>query len=245
MTGSNAIRRIERTLLVDADDTLWENNIYYLRCTAEFLNLMESLGFGRSVAQTLLDTCEQETIRELGYGPQGYIKALGLAAERLHLQAGRSVAAELVAQASALGEPVISPPIALLANIEATLIALQPTTRFVLVTKGDDAVQRGKLERSGLAPLFDAVYIVAEKKAQTYCEIASELGLDPRATWMVGNSPRSDINPAVEAGLGAIFVPHDHTWTAEHETIDHPELVITLERFSDLLPLFGIEVVPD
>jgi putative hydrolase of the HAD superfamily len=69
----------------------------------------------------------------------------------------------------------------------------------------------------------------------------SELSLDPAGTWMVGNSPRSDINPAIEAGLGAIFVPHDHTWGAEKEELSSPELVITLQTFGDLVHYFGVE----
>ena len=43
--------------------------------------------------------------------------------------------------------------------------------------------------------------------------------MDPARTWMIGNSPKSDINPALEAGLNAVFVPHAHTWALENQDI--------------------------
>jgi len=130
----------------------------------------------------------------------------------------------------------------LLPGVEDTLSALQPTTQLILVTKGDEETQKAKVARSGLGSYFDAQYIVAEKDARTYRNIAAEQRLNPRCTWMVGNSPRSDINPAVEAGLGAVLIPHNHTWVAEIEEITYPDQVITLQRFADLLPWLGIEI---
>lgn len=232
-------RRIVRTLLIDADDTLWENNIFYLRCTADFLDAMATLGFSRAEAQEALDHCEQEVIPALGYGPKGYVAALELACQRLHERAGCVANAELLARVRRLGEPVLHPPMVLLPDVQPTLAALRASSRLVLVTKGDEAAQRAKIERSGLGPLFDAVYIVAEKRAPAYRRIADELQLDPRQTWMIGNSPKSDINPAIECGLGAILIPHDHTWTAEHEEIAQPDQVVTLERFADLTQYFA------
>jgi putative hydrolase of the HAD superfamily len=236
-------RQIERTLLIDADDTLWENNIFYLRCSERFQGLMEQFGYDRDSALEMLNACEQETIPTMGYGPDGYVAALGMACERLLGQTGQDVPAELVTQACALGGPVLSPPMVLIAGVEDALVALRPTSQLVLVTKGHQEAQHDKIERSGLAPLFDAFYIVAEKDAATYRRIASELHLNPREVWMVGNSPKSDINPAIEAGLGAILVPHNHTWTAEIQALTRPDLVVTLRRLADLVPFFGIETI--
>lgn len=235
-------RRVERALLIDADDTLWENNVYYLRCQARFQEYMASLGCDREAAAAMLDRVERETIPTMGYGPDGYIAALGVACERL-LSDGRgaSVPPEVIEGARVLGELVRNMPMVVIPDVEATLAALRQSSELVLVTKGDSVVQRAKLDRSGLARYFDGVYVVAEKDAAVYRRIAAERGLHPRHTWMVGNSPKSDINPAIEAGLGAILVPHDHTWTAEVQEIERPDLVLTLERFADLLPFFGVE----
>ncbi len=235
-------RRVERALMIDADDTLWENNVFYLRCLARFQDYMADLGCDREAAAAILDRVERETIPTMGYGPDGYVSALGAACERL-LSGSNScpVPPEVIAGARALGELVLNMPMIVIPGVEATLAALRPSSELVLVTKGDEAVQRGKLERSGLTPYFDAVYVVAEKDATTYRSIAGERSLHPGHTWMVGNSPRSDINPAIEAGIGAILVPHDHTWTAEVQEIERPDLVVTLERFADLVPFFGVD----
>lgn len=235
-------RRVERALLIDADDTLWENNVYYLRCQARFQEYMASLGCDREAAAAMLDRVERETIPTMGYGPDGYIAALGVACERLLSDGhGTSVPPEVIEGARVLGELVRNMPMVVIPDVEATLAALRQSSELVLVTKGDSVVQRAKLDRSGLARYFDAVYVVAEKDAAVYRRIAAERGLHPRHTWMVGNSPKSDINPAIEAGIGAILVPHDHTWTAEVQEIERPDLVLTLERFADLLPFFGVE----
>lgn len=242
MTYSSAASRgFQRTLLLDADDTLWENNIYYLRCTERFLEFMAACGAPPEASRRALDTAEHATVRVHGYGPRGYIAALGLACERLLAAQGFSATAEQIEAARAIGEPLWRMPIVLRPDVAETLPALRPTSRLVLVTKGDEEVQRDKIERSGLAPLLDAQYIVPEKDADTFRRVVAELGLESGHTWMVGNSPKSDINPAVRAGLGAILVPHDHTWGAELAELERPDLVVTLTRFGELAPFFGVE----
>jgi putative hydrolase of the HAD superfamily len=234
-------RRIERTFLIDADDTLWQNNIFYLRCNTAFGEYMSTLGIDPEETMAAFSECEQEAVQISGYGPQGYVKAMEKACARLLTSAGCQPEPAHVEEARAIGVQVLCPPMILLPEVEATLRGLWPNSQLVMVTKGDQATQRGKLERSGLTDYFDHVYVVPEKNADVYRAIAAELGLTPGHTWMVGNSPKSDINPAIAAGLGAILVPHCHTWIAELEELERPEQVVTLRCFADLLPLFGIE----
>jgi len=234
-------RSIQRTLLIDADDTLWENNIFYLSCQARFQDYMENWGCNRELAAETLRLCELETIPTYGYGPQGYIAALQISAERLLNHRNHQATPEIVEGARAVGELVLAPPMVLLGDVERTLRALRPTSRLVLLTKGEEETQRAKLERSGLEPLFDACYIVQEKDVTTYQNLTHELGTRPRDTWMIGNSPRSDINPAVAAGLNAILIPHNHTWTAEIQGIEQPEVVVTLCRFAELVDFFQVD----
>jgi putative hydrolase of the HAD superfamily len=246
--GANSVRfkasearSIDRTLLIDADDTLWENNVFYLRCTAHFLDFMASLGYERDLTNQTMDICEQEAVSIHGYGPTSFIEALGRTCEKLLHESGCDPEPEFVAQARSLGEPVASAPLILRPEVEETLRALRLSSQLILVTKGDEAIQQRKIDLSGLGGFFDAQYIVPEKDAQTYLRIVAEEGLDSKSTWMVGNSPKSDINPAVEAGLGAIFIPCDLTWGAELQELADPFSVITLQCFADLLPLFEIE----
>jgi putative hydrolase of the HAD superfamily len=129
-------------------------------------------------------------------------------------------------------------PIALIEGVPETLSYLcKRKHHLILMTKGNITEQSGKVERSGLREYFSAIEIVAEKNAPTYRNIVSKYQLAQDATWMVGNSPKSDINPALAAGINAVFVPHDQTWVLEHEAVNPaPEGVhlLQVERFSDL-----------
>ena len=126
----------------------------------------------------------------------------------------------------------------LVPEVAATLDELGRRHSLVLLTKGDQAEQQGKLDASGLAGHFDSVHIVAEKDVATYRRLAGELSLDPGATWMIGNSPKSDILPAREAGWNAAFLPNEHTWAMEHAELGDDEGVLRLRAFTDLLEHF-------
>jgi len=105
------------------------------------------------------------------------------------------------------------------------------------VTKGDFTEQSGKIERSGLKEYFAAAEVVSEKNAPTYHGLVSKYGLSPDTTWMIGNSPKSDINPALAAGLNAVFVPHADTWILEHEELAEApkgQTLLQLNGFSKL-----------
>jgi putative hydrolase of the HAD superfamily len=76
-----------------------------------------------------------------------------------------------------------------------------------------------KVDRSGLGRYFAHTAIVKEKDAPAYRRLVEDRGFRPAETWMIGNSPKSDINPALEAGLNAVLVPHPHTWVLEHQDL--------------------------
>ena len=110
------------------------------------------------------------------------------------------------------------------------------------MTKGNITEQASKIERSGLKQYFVAAEIVMEKNEATYRSIISKYALVPESTWMVGNSPRSDINPALAAGIHAVFVPHDQTWVLEHEELStvkrNGQKLLHLQAFRQLADYF-------
>jgi putative hydrolase of the HAD superfamily len=227
------------TLIVDADDTLWENNIYYEQCIAAFLELMVARGFGREAAELTLETVERERIPQVGYAPEEFAHSLVISYQRLCESHDRPVEDEVSDAVWEIGQAVIEYPIVLLDGVAETLARLSGHCRLLLLTKGDRENQEGKLARSDLGHLFDGVHIVPEKDADVIRSLVAEYRLQPEQTWMVGNSPRSDINPALEAGIGAIYVPHPNTWKLEHEEIAEPERVIVLNGFGELVALFA------
>ena len=63
--------------------------------------------------------------------------------------------------------------------------------------------------------------------------------MDAAVTWMIGNSPKSDVNPALEAGLNAVFVPHAHTWVLEKQELRPGKgQLLVVEKFEDLRERF-------
>jgi putative hydrolase of the HAD superfamily len=226
------------TLIIDADDTLWENEIYYEQCLEAFGDLMAAQGFASDDVSRMVDAVERERVPVAGYAPQEFARNLAIAYERLSLAHGRPVDDGVSRAAWEIGCRVMNHPVDPFEGVEETLQWLRPRFRLLVLTKGDREAQESKLERSGLVHLFEAVHVVREKDAHVLRGLVERYGLEAGSTWMVGNSPRSDINPALEAGIGAVYVPHPSTWNLEQEEIASPERVIKLSRFRELIDLF-------
>jgi putative hydrolase of the HAD superfamily len=205
-----------QALLIDADDTLWENNVYFEQAIADFMRMLDHQEMSPQEVRLFLNQVERETILERGYGSHSFAHSLVKTFERL---AQQPVTPELHEFVWGFAHRVSTSALELIAGVPETLDYLARRHRLVLMTKGNFTEQAGKVERSGLKEYFAAVEIVAEKNPATYKEVVAKYRLEPEITWMVGNSPRSDINPALAAGINAVFVPHDNTWVLEHEVV--------------------------
>ncbi len=231
-------RSVRQTLLIDADDTLWENNIYFERAITSFISYLDHRVHTNEEVREHLNTCERTTIAKHGYGLQSFRRSLIDCFERL---SDGPITPEKHARIVSFTEAIADHEIELLAGVEETLRELGGRHRLILVTKGNPEEQNGKVERSGLRELFAAVEVPHEKTAAMYRDLAKRHDCDEANTWMIGNSPRSDINPALAAGLGAVFIPHDFTWVLEHEVVESPGdpgRLLELKGFRDLLEYF-------
>ncbi|HLV87394.1 MAG TPA: HAD family hydrolase [Candidatus Sulfotelmatobacter sp.] len=206
-----------QTLLIDADDTLWENNIYFERAIARFVSFLNHHEFSPEQVREVLNDVERECIVKHGYGLHSFSHALVDTFEKL---SPKPVTPELHAQIQSFAHTIEGHPIEFLPQVQETLDYLSKRHRLILVTKGAQAEQLGKVERSGVRKFFPDVQVVAEKDVSAYARIVSHFSLNAASTWMIGNSPKSDINPAMAAGLNAVFVPHGDTWILEHEEIN-------------------------
>lgn len=228
-----------QSLLIDADDTLWENNIYFEQAIADFMSLLNHQHMTREEVRLVINEVERQTIMERGYGWHSFAHSLVRTFERL---SSEPITPELHQTVWNFAHRISGYPIQLIDGVPETLAYLAGRNHhMILMTKGDITEQSGKVERSGLKEYFAAVEIVAEKNAITYRSIVSKYALLPDLTWMIGNSPKSDINPALSAGINAVFVPHDQTWILEHETLDPtPDNahLLQVERFADLREVF-------
>ncbi len=221
------------TLLIDADDTLWENNIYFERVIARFLQ--DFPGQPPAALRQTLNAVEREIVVTHGYGLSAFERALVHTCERL---TGALPGPEREAELCKLARSVGDHPMELLPGVAETLAYLASRHSLILMSKGDPGEQSAKLDRSGLRHHFSAVEIVPEKDAAVYRDALARHNLAAHSTWMIGNSPKSDVNPALAAGLNAVFVPHDMTWVLEHEHLAPPEAepprLLVLERFTEL-----------
>ncbi|MEI6084635.1 MAG: HAD family hydrolase [Verrucomicrobiota bacterium] len=224
---------ITRTLLIDADDTLWENNIYFERVAQEFFAKVAEAGVTEQRAQSVLWQIEQRNIQTTGYGSQAFCASLHQAA----LELG---AMDLEPWIKEREQWIFQHPIELMPGVADALPKLRHGNRLILLTKGQPAEQLGKLRRSNLEPCFHATEVVFEKNVNAYRDVVVKHGLEVSQTWMIGNSPRSDINPAKAAGLHTVFIPYHTTWQHELEEIAlNGSETLLLENFGKLLEHFA------
>ena len=228
----------QQTLLIDADDTLWENNIYFERAIASFISFLNHKTHTVEQVREHLNLCERATIAAHGYGVESFRRSLVDCFEQL---SETPITAERHAQILSFTDAIASNEIELLPLVRETLEELSQRHRLIMVTKGNEIEQTDKLERSGLRPFFSAVEVLAEKNVAAYCGVVEAHQCEGVSTWMIGNSPKSDINPALAAGLNAVFIPHDFTWVLEHEVVDKPsptERLMELASFRELVQYF-------
>lgn len=223
-------------LLIDADDTLWENNIFFEQAFEEFVEFLSHSSLDAAGIRAVLDEIELANSRIHGYGSLNFGRNLQQCYRRL---AEREIRPEDLETVKGFALRILEQPLVLIEGVEETLAELSGRHELTLFTKGHPDEQRMKIERSGLGSYFRHTAIVKEKDRASYEALVRERGFDPARTWMIGNSPKSDINPALEAGLNAVFVPHARTWTLERTQLRRPGpgRLVVVERFSDLREL--------
>ena len=221
-------------LLIDADDTLWENNIYFERVIDHFVARLNHPHLTHAEVRAVINEVESVNAKIHGYGAASFTR-------NLREVLGRLSPASVGDRdwIDVLGRSITEHPIEVIDGVRETLEYLNPRHRLVLFTKGNPAEQLGKIERSGLGALFHDTRVVREKDAASYESMAAELAQPKNDMWMIGNSPKSDINPALAAGLRAVWIPHDATWVLEHEEVAAaPGRLMTLSRFAELRDWF-------
>jgi putative hydrolase of the HAD superfamily len=223
-----------QTLLIDADDTLWENNIYFERAIANFISFLNHREYSPEQVRGVLNEVERESILVHGYGLYSFAHALVTTFEKLAVEPLTPALHETI---HGFAHTIATHPVEVIAGVADTLQYLAERHHLILMTKGAVAEQSGKIERSGLKDYFSAVEIVAEKDPPAYRSMVSKYGLSADSSWMVGNSPKSDINPALAAGINAVFVFHGDTWILEHEEVTEPQTskqLLRIETFREL-----------
>jgi putative hydrolase of the HAD superfamily len=213
------------TVGVDADDTLWHCESKFRLSHARFLDLLADHGDPEKIERQLL-AVEKRNLRVYGYGAKGF--TLSMIETALEVTDG-AVDTRVIREILAVGREMLTEPIEPLAGVEKALAELSDRYRLILITKGDLLHQEQKLASSGLGDYFVAVEIVSEKDADTYRRVFERYGTGAEEAVMAGNSMRSDILPALEAGCWGALIPYPLVWA--HEAAEAP---VGHERYAEL-----------
>ena len=219
------------TIAFDADDTLWHNERSFKLTQNRFSELLAEFT-SRDGLQDRLLSAERRNLGIYGFGVKGFV--LSMVETAIEVTDG-AVPTDVIAELLSIGRDMLSDPVELMPGVRGAIEQLRQTAEIVLITKGDLLDQERKLAQSGLGDLFDAVEIVSDKTADVYARIFARH--DTAHQMMVGNSVRSDVIPAIEAGAWGVHVPHELTWGYEHA--DAP---VTHRRFREI---FTLRELPD
>jgi putative hydrolase of the HAD superfamily len=223
-------------ILVDADDTLWHNMRHFDAAERAFSEMLAPLA-DAGIARAALSKVEDRNLAHYGYGAKSFTLSMIEAAIEL---GGDALPISTVHDILAAGRALLAHPVELLEGVGDTIEQLSALGDLVLLTKGDLLHQEMKLAASGLGEFFASVEIVSDKKADTFRRLFSMRGVDPEAAIMAGDSLRSDIVPALEAGAWAAFIPQELAWSHEHapEPVGHARYR-RLARLADLPALIA------
>lgn len=220
------------TLGFDADDTLWQNEQFFRLTQERFAAILRDHTPADLLGRHLLEV-ERRNLRRYGYGIKGF--TLSMIETAIEVTKG-AVPGSAIRQILDAAHDMLDHPVEPLPHVRGVLERLAPDYRLILITKGDLFDQERKLAASGLADFFHGVEIVADKTVRTYADIFVRHGDGPDRALMTGNSLKSDVIPALQAGCWAVHVPHELTWELEHA-----EVPVGHDRFHEIA---GLDELP-
>ena len=226
-----------RLWIFDADDTLWESGLYFRRAEEDFTALMHSLGFDPVEIGIEIHRRDIERLSLTGYGARPYLATL-----RLILQERYDLPTPyMVDSFDYISNCLLHHPLVLLPGVLDSLSRLFTAgKRMIVYTMGEENHQKDKFNRSGISKYFEYCTVVPVKTENTMKELLASAGVAPSEACMIGNSPRSDINPAIGCGVNALYVKRQFTWLAEQTEFAEPGLVATVAGLPDILPIAGV-----
>ncbi len=225
-------------LFIDADDTLWENFAYFEIGRSRFLDYMEEGGFDRASVDILLSRIDAARTGDYGFGSMGFKRAMERTMHLCFERRDRVLSDADMDVLNLIQQDIFYHPVQPYEGVPETLDTLSRRHPLVLVTKGFEDEQLGKVERSGLSVFFEDVVVVPDKTEAVYRDLLSSHDVTAERAWMIGNSPRSDINPAAAAGLGTVLVEKEKGWDFEEVPLQTNGRSRKIRAFSQLTRWF-------
>jgi putative hydrolase of the HAD superfamily len=238
MKDKMGISQVEQ-LIFDADDTLWENNLYYIQAAEQMAELIAENGIHRDDFQNDFQKLERKVVQEKGYGSKNYLLILRSVYHSYQPLSNQQETEARFNQICQEFERQVNAPPRIFPGVPAILEHLSHKYSLYVLTKGNIEEQKEKLKKSGLLSYFRESFVVSEKNYDTYRYMLDTKGWPANRVCMIGNSPKSDINPSLRNGMYAVYIPYEFTWVLDDEplTNDHPRL-IKVSSFADLERIF-------
>ncbi len=222
-------------VIFDGDDTLWETMSLYSRAKNEFDALLKSSAFKTDNIIEKLDDLDTEQARKFGISKDRFANSMLILYEQLSKSENIQYSQELASKIQEIGYSVFKKPILFKDSLETLHRLRDSGYKILLLTKGDQEIQRMKTDTLGITGYFDKIYIYPKKRLEEYQEVLSDSKLTPSRTWVVGNSASSDINPATKLGITGILVPKE-TWKFEEGNLEGKAYVVpSLKDAADII----------
>jgi putative hydrolase of the HAD superfamily len=219
-------------VIFDGDDTLWDTMSAYALAKHEFFGEMALIGFDPDEVECRFERIDMANVDRLGFKRERFPTSM-VDTYRYFCDTYRASYSNAIEhKIRRLGDGVIFSEPKVDENAEDVLRSLQNHYTLILSTKGDEEVQRMKINGSELASYFQSIYIFERKTDQELEHVIQDNHLSRADSWVIGNSLRSDINPALRLGLRAIWIPR-YTWDYEEAEFQISPRLVTVESLRD------------
>lgn len=221
----------------DADDTLWENELYYHKTEKEFASILSDYLNEDELKKELLNT-ETNNVKLFGFGSKGFTISMIETALRV---TNNTITADKIFKILNLGKSLLNSPVNLFEGTENVFKKLQKKFKLVVATKGDLFDQERKLKASNLESYFHHIEIMSDKNESSYKKLLNHLDIKPGEFLMIGNALKSDIIPVLKIGGSAIYIPYHLTWEFEKREVEDFDKTnfLQIEKITDLLDLIN------
>ncbi|PJI55801.1 hypothetical protein CTI14_01805 [Methylobacterium radiotolerans] len=217
--------RATQCVIFDADDTLWSTQELYDQAKGRFAEIVSPELHSRKALITQLDLYDAKAVQTQGFSRNRFGDSMQAVYMAICQEAGTAPDLRVQNQLRQVANEVFRRAPSVYPDAHSALQRFQSMYRLFLLTKGDEEVQRERISRSGLTLYFEQIYIVPDKTASSYTQILQGHGIPQGHSWAIGNSARSDINPALAAGLRAVMIPNT-SWVYEIQQLQGGEVKV-------------------
>ncbi|OQB44588.1 MAG: hypothetical protein BWY03_00114 [Parcubacteria group bacterium ADurb.Bin159] len=228
----------------DGDDTLWYNQYKYHLAIVRCLEVISSnLGIRCPYPSEILkryNALDKLNIEKYGFSvdrfPKSWVETYQEICRQCGLRPDKMVEKKVFKAAKQFADP---PFIPVKGAKQVLKVLRQKGHHLVLLTLGDEKLQRQKINYTKLEGYFDAIEIVSSvsdkgKKLSDLAKIFKEI-------WMVGDSLKIDIGEALKVPIKAIYISSfSQGWdwgNAELDTGLYNKYVSEIENIKDILKI--------